>query len=214
MRAFTGLSRIFLKTFKRSKGEEDTLPQIERRLFFATNNQHKIMEAQQILSEFEIAIERIRTKKVEIQADKLEDIVSFALKQIEAKNKPIVIEDSGLFIAALNDFPGPYSSFVFKKIGCDGILKLMEGKSQRNARFISVIGYKDDKEEVIFKGEIHGMISLNKIGRLGFGFDPIFIPEGSKQTFAEMKMPEKNRVSHRGRALRTLGKWLQTTKYI
>ncbi|MGQ9781730.1 MAG: XTP/dITP diphosphatase [Nitrososphaeria archaeon] len=190
------------------------LPQIKRKLFFATDNQHKILEAQQILSEFEITVEKIQTRKIEIQANELEDVVSFALKQIETGNMPIVVEDSGLFIDKLNGFPGPYSSFVFKKIGCDGILKLMEGEHQRDARFVSVVGYKDNERETIFKGEIRGTISLNKIGESGFGFDPIFIPEGSTQTFAEMEMSEKNRLSHRGRTLRALGKWLQMTKYI
>ena len=188
--------------------------QIKNKIFFVTKNLNKVLEAQQILSEYKIEVERVHIKKVEIQAEKLEDIVSFALKQIKTRKKHMIIEDSGLFINSLNDFPGPYSSFVFKKIGCDGILKLMAGAQSREARFVSVIGYKNNQKKALFRGETCGKISYNKVGNSGFGFDPIFLPEGCRKTFAEVEMIEKNRISHRGKAFRALGKWLQKTKYI
>jgi len=183
-----------------------------KKIFFATNNDNKIREAENILSSFKIAVEKIGVKKVEIQSDSLEEIVSYALKMIDVKVTPIVIEDSGLFIERLNGFPGPYSSYVYKKIGCIGILKLLEGEKERSAKFVSVVGFKKGKLIKIFKGEIMGEISYRMSGDHGFGFDPIFVPENAGKTFAEMSLEEKNLWSHRGRAFKALGSWMQTTK--
>lgn len=183
----------------------------DNKIFFATNNINKIQEAQGILSNFGIVIEKIDVKKVEIQSDVLEEIVLYALKKVNKRIIPIIIEDSGLFIEKLNGFPGPYSSYVYRKIGCDGILKLLEGEKEREAKFVSIVGFKKDKLIKIFKGEIVGRIAYRKMGRHGFGFDPIFIPENIEKTFAEMNLEEKNLWSHRGRAFKALGEWLQSS---
>jgi len=184
------------------------------KIFFVTKNKNKIYEARQILSKFQIKVEPMYIEKVELQAEKLEEIVTYALKQTKKQNKIVVIEDSGLFIDKLNGFPGLYSSFVFKKIGCDGILRLMANEQVRKAEFISVVGYKYEGREMLFKEKTVGAISKIKAGKSGFGFDPIFIPEGNIKTFAQMSLFEKNQLSHRGKAFRALGKWLQKTKYI
>jgi len=188
--------------------------QLQTKIFFSTKNRNKISEARQILSEFKIQVEPADIEKIEIQAEALEKIVIYALKQIKEKSKAIIVEDSGLFIEKLNGFPGSYSSFVFKKVGCDGILKLMEGEQIRKAEFVSVIGYKHGRQEMLFKEKSIGTISDIGAGKLGFGFDPIFIPKGYVKTFAQMSLLEKNQLSHRGKAFRALGEWLQKTKYI
>ena len=190
------------------------LPQTKSRISFATENLDKISEANQILSEFKINLEQANVKKVEIQAEQLEEIVTFALNMIPNDALPIIIEDSGLFIDALNGFPGPYSSFVFEKIGCDGILRLMANEQVRQAEFVSVVGYKYEGRKILFKEKTVGTISNIKVGKSGFGFDPIFIPEGYVKTFAQMSLFEKNQLSHRGKSFRRLGEWLQKTKYI
>jgi XTP/dITP diphosphohydrolase len=181
----------------------------DNKIFFATNNLNKIREAQGILSNFGIIIEKIDAKKVEIQSDVLEEIVLHALKKVNKRTIPIIIEDSGLFIEKLNGFPGPYSSYVYRKIGCDGILKLLEGEKERGAKFVSIVGFKKEKMIRIFKGEIVGRIAYKKKGTHGFGFDPIFMPENVEKTFAEMSLEEKNLWSHRGRAFKALGEWLK-----
>jgi XTP/dITP diphosphohydrolase len=188
--------------------------QLQIKLFFATENRNKISEARQILSKYKIQVESSNIKKIEIQAEETEKIVIYALKQIKEKDKAIIVEDSGLFIEKLSGFPGSCSSFVFKKVGYDGVLKSMEGEQIRKAEFVSVIGYKHGREEMLFKGKTIGAISDIGIGKSGFGFDPIFIPEGSVKTFAQMSLLEKNQLSHRGKAFRALGEWLQKTKYI
>jgi len=118
-----------------------------------------------------------------------------------------LVEDAGLFIEALNGFPGAYSSFAYKTLGCKGILKLLEDiPPPRWAYFKSCVGYYDGHGRItVVEGVCRGKISLDERGSRGFGFDPIFIPEGSNnRTFAEMEVLEKNEYSHRAKALREL----------
>ena len=140
--------------------------------------------------------------------DKHEDLeyiaVSSAILIYSITRKPIIVEDAGLFIKALNGFPGPFSNYVFKTIGINGILKLMNGINLRDATFKSVMVYYDGRSMLVSRGECKGFIAYCARGNKGFGFDPIFIPEGETRTFAEMEVYEKNRLSHRGKAARNL----------
>ncbi|NOZ89276.1 MAG: RdgB/HAM1 family non-canonical purine NTP pyrophosphatase, partial [Crenarchaeota archaeon] len=122
---------------------------------------------------------------------------------------PVAVEDAGLFVDALSGFPGPYSSYVYKTIGVHGILRLLEGEENRAARFVSVIAYAGPWGVQLFRGEVKGSIAAEPRGSGGFGFDPIFIPEGADKTFAEMNIEEKNMYSHRARAARKLCSWLE-----
>ncbi|RLF42286.1 MAG: non-canonical purine NTP pyrophosphatase, partial [Thermoplasmata archaeon] len=111
---------------------------------------------------------------------------------------------------SLSNFPGVYSAYVFKRIGCKGILKLMEDKKDRYAEFRSVIVYKEKgKRTKIFIGKCEGEIAFEEKGNRGFGFDPIFIPYGSSKTFGEMDVEEKNKYSHRGKSVEMLVKYLE-----
>jgi len=178
--------------------------------FFATSNIHKFNEARLSLSEFKIATAMLKVKTVEIQDNNIENIaVASALDAVKKCHLPIIVEDAGLFIKALNNFPGPYSSYVFQTIGTKGILKLMKNIDDRNAYFHSVIAFCKPKEEPIaFRGRVEGKIIQEERGDGGFGFDPIFTPlKGGGKTFAEMETREKNRYSHRAEALRKFAKW-------
>jgi XTP/dITP diphosphohydrolase len=125
---------------------------------------------------------------------------------------PYIVEDSGLFIRALNWFPGTLSSQVFRKIGNRGILKLMEGVEDRYAVFRSAIALGLGENVIkVFEGVAEGEVALEARGSGGFGYDPIFIPSGHRKTFAEMDVDEKNKVSHRGMAVRRLIEYLKTT---
>ena len=124
-----------------------------------------------------------------------------------------MVEDAGLFIEALKGFPGPYSSYVYKTLGVQGILKLMEGVKRREAYFLSAIAYAEPGlEPKVFLGKVEGFIVPEARGSKGFGFDPIFQPKGSEKTFAEMGVEEKNRFSHRAKALSALAEWLKRGK--
>jgi len=175
-------------------------------VLFASSNKNKYLEAKKILEVFGISLGFYKCTLLEIQSDTLEEIalqkIYHAFKQCQ---KPVIIEDDGLFIDTLKGFPGPYSSYVFQTIGNNGILKLLNIK--RNASFRSIIAYCDSVNgELLFKGKINGKISKHLKGK-GWGYDPIFIPSGKSMTFGEMV--DKNNISHRYKALKKFANWFQ-----
>lgn len=169
-------------------------------LAIVTSNPHKGEEARAILARLGVEAEVVAEEKLEIQSESLEQIALVAARRAhERLKRAVVVDDSGLFIDALNGFPGPYSSYVYKKIGIAGILRLMEGVENRSARFVTALALVSHLGEEIFVGEVRGSITTSPRGAGGFGFDPIFQPEGSERTYAEMG-DEKNELSHRARA--------------
>jgi len=175
-----------------------------RIIFFVTENVHKFNEARALLAKHGIATAMLRIKAPEIQDDKLENIArTSALEAFEESGLPLIVEDAGLFIRALNGFPGPYSSYAYKTIGNKGILKLMEGIQDRSAQFHSAVAYcSPDGSTELFLGISDGNIAKETRGSQGFGFDPIFEPSGSTgRAFAEMDTDEKNMFSHRSSAV-------------
>lgn len=184
-----------------------------RVIFFATNNINKFNEARKVLGEYGIAVGMLRVKSLEVQSDSLEEIARASVKDAFKRcHLPIIVEDAGLFVEALNGFPGPYAAYVYKTIGNKGLLKLMRDTENRKAWFQSVIAYLSAKIEspICFDGEVAGEIveeERRKDRESGFGFDPIFKPANSTRTFAEMDTAEKNRHSHRARALRKFAEW-------
>jgi XTP/dITP diphosphohydrolase len=172
-------------------------------LFFASSNNHKYYEAKNILDSFGISLGFSKSDLEEIQSDSLNDIARKKAQNAFSKcKKPVIVEDDGLFIDSLGGFPGPYSSYVFKTIGNDGILDLL--KNERQAKFISVITYCDDEILESFDGTLCGTISKSKKGK-GWGFDPIFIPDNSHDTFAEIN--DKDELSHRYKSLKKFSNW-------
>ncbi|MCZ7391836.1 MAG: XTP/dITP diphosphatase [Candidatus Methanoperedens sp.] len=180
-----------------------------RKIVFVTGNAHKVKEAGDILSPLGITVEQNNCGYPELQEDNLEAIAKFGA-QWAAKNlnQEVMVDDSGLFIEALGGFPGPYSAYVFDTLGNERILKLMEGEKNRSAVFKCVIGYcRPGEEAIVFSGEVNGEIAKGIRGSAGFGYDPIF--EVGGVTFGEMKEEEKNRLSHRYRALVEFARWLK-----
>ncbi len=180
-------------------------------IFFATGNFHKFNEARSVLSQMGIAVGMLRVKTVEIQS---EDLTKIALESAKDSfnrcHLPLIVEDAGLFVEALKGFPGPYAAYVYKTLGNAGLLKQMENVQSRQAKFQSAIAYVDGEEQRLFQGEAIGKITFEerkKSAKTAFGFDPIFQPQGSKKTFAEMTIEEKNRFSHRAEAIRKFAEW-------
>ena len=195
--------------------EDVRIPEMERKnekkFYLITSNHHKLKEFEIGLKRAGILVKQIKMKLVEPQANTLEEVAKFKARQAYEKiKKPVLVEDSGLFIHALNGFPGVYSSYVFKTIGNEGILKLMEGKENREATFKSVVALALGKNDIkLFVGECNGMISEKARGKAGFGFDPIFIPAGHDKTFAE-DYEMKNKLSHRKQAIQKLVEFLKS----
>lgn len=180
------------------------------KLIFATNNQHKVDEIRAVLPS-QLSI--ITLKEAGIDKDIPEP---HATLEENAREKATVIyqmtstncfsEDSGLEVFALNGEPGVKSARYAgeDKSPADNIIKVlakMEGQINRAAQFRTVICLLWNGEEHLFEGICKGHIISEEQGSQGFGYDPIFIPEGAKKTFAEMSMEEKNEYSHRRKAV-------------
>ena len=184
----------------------------KRVVYFATGNKGKYAEAAEVAEVFGIRLKQLKFNKLEIQSSKLEDIASYAARHASSVTKrAVVAEDAGLFIDALEGFPGPYSSYVYTTLGWGGILRLMEQAKRRRAHFQAVVAYSSPGNQVrCFSGIVNGTISRKARGKGGFGFDPIFIPLGSRETFAELSVTEKNRFSHRSKAFMKFFRWFMS----
>ena len=155
---------------------------------FITSNLGKVKEFRQIL-EPQIKVSHIEISYLELRSDSPEEIAEMSAEMLANKlKKTIVVEDSGLFIKALNDFPGTCSAYVHKRIGLKGIVKLMQGVKNRECTYKSAVAYcEPGKKPVSFLGKEKGCVAQSAKGDFGFGHDPIFIPEGSNKTYGEMR---------------------------
>jgi len=179
-------------------------------LIFVTSNRHKFEEVKAIAAKYGAKLEMRNVPCDEIQADDLGDIAGFSAKEAcRILGKPCFVEDAGLFVRALRGFPGPYSNYVFRTIGNEGLLKLMASVKDRNAEFRSAVSYCEPKAKpIVFSGRSSGKITTETRGHHGFGFDPVFVPKGGDgRTFAEMSTEEKNAYSHRAKAIENFIRW-------
>ncbi len=169
-------------------------------IIFITGNENKLREAKQILG-IEIVSKNLELR--EIQGVDLEDVIKDKLSHgYEILKKPVMVEDTGLFFNALNGFPGALIKMLLVRCGRDGIVKVLEGFEDKAATAKCAVGFtKDGKDLKVFIGEVKGQI-VRQRGESGFGWDPIFQPDGYDKTFAEMDSEEKNAISHRFQALK------------
>ena len=181
------------------------------RLWFATSNDNKFEEAKFVLENMGIHPRRLSSKGQELQSTDPSTIVANAAEAAyRVFRKPLIVEDTGLFVVGLRGFPGTYASFVYKTIGVEGMLRLLEGVDARKAEFLSAVAYRDGSTRTaIFTGKLEGTIALHPAGLRGFGFDPIFVPREYSRTLGQMTLREKCSISHRAIALRSLGAWLK-----
>jgi len=179
-----------------------------RKINFVTHNEDKVREFKVILKDSEV--EQIDIDYAELRSDDPEEIVKEAVKKLaDELGMPVVAEDSGLFIMALKDFPGTSSAYIHKRIGLKGILRLMEGIENRECVYKSAVGYCEPGEEAVsFLGEENGELAEEIKGSYGFGHDPIFIPEGSEQTYGEMENVEEIK-KFRRKAVEKLNDYLE-----
>ncbi len=175
-------------------------------ILFATSNKHKAEEAVRVLAPRGITVRHYPFQHNEIRSDSLEEIAREAVQAAYVKcRKPVFVEDSGLFIESLNGFPGTYSAWALGKLGLAGMLRLLQGVDDRSARFEACIAYHDGTKVSVFRGMCKGAIAMGPRGSSGFGYDPVFFPEGYSQTFAE-NITLKNKLSHRYISLLELSK--------
>ena len=187
------------------------------KILFATGNKNKLSEVKALLSEH---VELIDLSSLDEDVDDLPENGDTLEKNAIEKAKYVYdnfgincfAEDTGLEIDYLKGEPGVFSARYagFSKnpdANMDLVLAKMEGVTNRAARFRTVIALILDGREFLFEGKCNGVISIQKSGTKGFGYDPIFIPEGYEVTFAELSKEEKNTISHRGKAIKKLVKF-------
>lgn len=190
-----------------------------KKLVFATNNAHKLEEIRAILGD---KVEILSLNDINCHADIPETADTL---EGNAKLKAAYIytnygldcfaDDTGLEVEALNGAPGIYSARYAGGEGHDSeanmkkLLTEMAGKTNRNAQFRTAICLIEKGNKHLFEGIVKGQIIEAKRGNSGFGYDPVFIPEGYNETFAEMGNTEKNKISHRARAVAALCEYLQ-----
>jgi XTP/dITP diphosphohydrolase len=185
------------------------------KFIFATSSKHKFAEAKTILSAYGIHPTMLSIKGNEVQKDDISEIAHLAVESVKpVRGGFIFLEDSGLYIDALKGFPGPYSSYTLRTIGLTGVLKLMSGEKSRTAHFDSAVGLRYPGGTRLFKARIGGTITDSPRGVYGFGFDPLFVPDGESKTLAEMDITKKCSVSHRGLAMRQMAEWLRAQGYV
>ncbi len=188
------------------------------RLVFATNNKHKLEEVRSILGD---RVEVLSLNDINCHDDIPETAETLQgnalIKARYIYNKygiDCFADDTGLEVDALNGEPGVYSARYAGEQHCseDNMNKLLQnlkGKTNRNAQFRTVIALIINGEETLFDGIVKGTISKEKTGDSGFGYDPIFVPEGHTESFAQMDSKQKNKISHRYRAVVKLCDYLK-----
>lgn len=187
-------------------------------LVFATNNKHKINEVKAILNnQFQLkSLEDIGCDvDIPETGATFEENASLKTRYIkEVYGLDCIGDDSGLVVEALNDEPGIYSARYSGSRDMDKnialILSKLEGQDNRKAFFITVISLVLNGESHSFEGRIDGHITCEIRGAEGFGYDPVFIPEGHNKTFAQMSALEKNQISHRAIAVNRLAAFLRS----
>jgi XTP/dITP diphosphohydrolase len=173
-----------------------------------TTNEGKVRETREVLAPFGVRLTWRRRELVEPQAEALDHVVRSKLDQLKGLKGYVLVEDSGLFIPSLGGFPGVYSAHIYRIWGFAPILELLE-RRPRKATFRTVAGLRRGTRSWMFVGECHGEVVAKAAGDAGFGFDPIFRPDGSDLTFASMAPEVKNQFSHRAKAMRGVGDFLQ-----
>jgi len=189
------------------------MPDKMKKLFLASGNIHKIEEMSDVLNPHGIELHSTRDyPDVPEPEEDQPTLEGNALKKarywFDITGLPSLADDTGLEVEALNGKPGVYSARYAgeKATYNDNVEKLLtelSGKTNRKAMFRTVIAYVSADEEKLFEGVCKGNITEEKKGEKGFGYDPIFLPDGYTQTFAELSSSEKNKISHRGIAVQS-----------
>ncbi|MDD4938043.1 MAG: RdgB/HAM1 family non-canonical purine NTP pyrophosphatase [Candidatus Shapirobacteria bacterium] len=177
------------------------------KIYFVTGNKNKLKEVQMIMPE----VEGLELDLIEIQELDHKKVLEHKLKEAQ-KYKPgvnLIVEDLSLVINGTNGLPGPLIKWFLKSVGRKGIYKMAKNFGDQTAVVEEILGYvtREGKMEY-FEGIVKGKI-VEPRGESDFGFDPIFVPDGTNKTYAEMSIEEKNKISHRRKALNKLKEYLE-----
>ena len=196
---------------------------MKEKLVFATNNIHKLTEVKDIVSgDFTIiSLSDIHcSEDIPETADTLEGNARLKVRYVkENYGYDCFADDTGLEVEALDGAPGVYSARYAgpahdSRANVEKLLHALSGKTDRKAQFRTVIALILNGNEYLFEGIVKGRITESPRGSKGFGYDPVFVPDGWQETFAEMGEQEKNAISHRAKAVHKLADFLSITEII
>ena len=172
---------------------------------FVSTNPGKAREVRSVLGEFGLRTRWVRRELPEPQVDTLPEVVRSKLAAVSDLPGYVLVEDSGLFIPSLKGFPGVYSAHFLRLWKFDPIFELLRHRD-RAACFRTVAGVRKGRRQRMFVGEVWGSIARAPAGTNGFGYDPIFVPQGWDRTFGQVPSEAKDAISHRARAFRKVGR--------
>ena len=187
-------------------------------LLFATHNQNKVEEIRALLPQFKVlSLKDVNfNEEIEETGTTLEENASLKAQTVfEKTGKACFADDTGLEVVALNGDPGVYSARYAgepanSENNMDKLLAALDGENDRSAAFRTVISFVDENGlKINFEGSVEGEILMERTGNGGFGYDPVFKPNGYEQSFAEMTPVQKNEISHRGRAINRFVEYLR-----
>ena len=163
-----------------------------------TGNVGKIAEISRLLG---IEVHSQKVPLPELQATDVREVArAKAQAAYDQLKRPVLVDDTGLYIDAWGELPGALIAWFLDNVGCEGVLKMLQGWDDRSARVVTALGYCDERGVQVFDGELRGSIATELRGENGFGYDPIFVPEGQDQTFAELTSEQKDAISMRALA--------------
>lgn len=180
-------------------------------IYFVTKNKHKVLEANAVLSRYDIKVIQVKKDKHESKDD---DILKTAKKNAlmfaKKLKKKVIVEDTGFFFHAYKEFPGSHPRMMYNLLGYKGLLKLLEGEKNRKAEFRTVVAYSDGKKVKTFVGKLEGRITKKVYGKNKkvMPYERIFVPKDYKKPVALMSRILKNKISHRSKAFDKLGRYL------
>lgn len=175
-------------------------------LYLVTGNAGKVAEFERILGM------ELKSVKLALPETQEVDVVAVARAKAQAAYEqvgiPVLVDDTGLTVQEWKTLPGALVAWFLDSVGNEGIIRMLSGWESRNASVTTAVGYCDADGVVVFEGTVLGEIAEAPRGSNGFGYDPIFVPEGGSKTFAEMDDSEKDQVSMRKLALEQVKDWL------
>ena len=175
---------------------------MNKKITLITGNEGKAREFERLLG---FSVDRVKLDLPETQSVNVETVSSLKVSAaFDIVKSPVMVDDTGLVFSAWGNLPGALVKWFLDEVGNEGILKMLEGWTDRSAYVITSIGYADNERRFVVKGVVEGEIATEPRGANGFGYDEIFIPKGYDKTFAEMTDVEKDEVSMRSRAVEAL----------
>ncbi len=183
-----------------------------KKITLVTGNKAKLINTRNKLAPYDIEVDNIKMDTIEIQADTAEEVAAYSAKYAaDLLGKDILKIDSGLYVDSLKGFPGPYTHYCEDTIGNKGLLKMMEGETNRKAEFREALAYcSPGKEPVVFSSITNGTIALEESGEYGWSWDFVFIPDGKDVTLGHFEDDERFSLWDDS-AYKALGEYLEKT---